>query len=72
MSTDSQQRMSIYLLIVLRMFIHSLILLFKIKKKKKKKKNQAEVWTRGFPLESPSNRPLVSICIKANLDTVQF
>ena len=28
MSTDSQQRMSIYLLIVLRMFIHSLILLF--------------------------------------------
>ena len=37
MSTDSQQRMSIYLLIVLRMFIHSLILLFKIKKKKKKK-----------------------------------
>ena len=39
MSTDSQQRMSIYLLIVLRMFIHSLILLFKIKKKK----NQAEV-----------------------------
>ena len=68
MSTDSQQRMSIYLLIVLRMFIHSLILLFKIKKKK----NQAEVWTREFPLESPSNRPLVSICIKANLDTVQF
>ena len=41
MSTDSQQRMSIYLLIVLRMFIHSLILLFKIKKKKKK--NQAQV-----------------------------
>ena len=70
MSTDSQQRMSIYLLIVLRMFIHSLILLFKIKKKKKK--NQAEVWTREFPLESPSNRPLVSICIKANLNTVQF
>ena len=69
MSTDSQQRISIYLLIVLRKFIHSLILLFKIKKKKK---NQAEVWTREFPLESPSNRPLVSICIKANLDTVQF
>ena len=68
MSTDSQQRMSIYLLIVLRMFIHTLILLFK----NKKKKNQAEVWTREFPLESPSNRPLVSICIKANLDTVQF
>ena len=38
MSTDSQQRMSIYLLIVLRMFIHSLILLFKIKKKKTKPK----------------------------------
>ena len=37
MSTDSQQRMSIYLLIVLRMFIHTLILLFKIKKKKKTK-----------------------------------
>ena len=41
MSTDSQQRMSIYLLIVLRMFIHSLILLFKIKKKKKKKPSRS-------------------------------
>ena len=43
MSTDSQQRISIYLLIVLRMFIHSLILLFKIKKKKKKTKPKFEL-----------------------------
>ena len=43
MSTDSQQRMSIYLLIVLRMFIHSLILLRSKKKNKKKTKPKFEL-----------------------------
>ena len=45
MSTDSQQRMSIYLLIVLRMFIHSLILL---RSKKKKKKTKPKFERGGF------------------------
>ena len=39
----------------------------KKKKKKKKRKNQAEVSTRAFPLESPSNSRIPNIAVHFNL-----